>query len=200
MRMMTCALAVLCAVSLGAAQGDGPQVVNASFEQDRFTKYPGHAANNGGISGWTYTGNVGVNPFWETRGERERPRAPFVDNGQIPHGRQVALMQNECTLRQSVAGFRAGRRYRVTYHENARQYRQAKMDPRLRVTLGGEVVVSEHGIQPVEPANSRSLPYDFVESAVFEAPRDGAFELAFVTTVGGGVTVLIDQVSIEKVE
>jgi len=181
-----------------------PTVVNPSFEEDRFGTYPGYAARQGGrqrdITGWSYTGNVGLNPWWQNPAEQKGPNQPFSDNGVIPHGKQVALLQNKCTLSQSIPGFKAGKRYRVTYRENARHQNRPDRIPKMKVALDGEIIVSEHAIEPVQPINARNLPYDFVESAVFVPPLDGTYDLVFTTTVSTGVTVLIDDVRVEAVE
>ena len=73
-------------------------------------------------------------------------------------------------------------------------------NPRLKVTLGGETIVSEHRIEPVEAIGHRTLPYHYVESAVFTAPRDGVFTLVFHTTFGDRVAVLLDHVRIVEVK
>jgi len=177
-----------------------PVIENPSFEADRYGEYPGYASGNGGrIAGWQFTGNVGLNPCWADPETPAGPRHAFSDNGVIPHRRQVALMQNQCALSQEVAGFESGKKYRVTYHENARHYRRGKDLPRIAVLLGGETVVSEHAVAAKEPMGRHTLPYDVVESAVFTAPSSGAFDLIFKTTVGNGVTMLIDNVAIVEV-
>jgi hypothetical protein len=177
-----------------------PRVENPSFEVDVFKTYPGLARVNGGkITGWQFSGSVGLNPFWLDAPKRTRPQRPFVDNGITPHGRQVALMQNLCTLSQKIAGFEAGKRYVVRYRENARQTRRTEKPPRLIVTLGGETIVSEHDVRSVDDPERFTLPYDLVESAPFTAPEDGSFDLVFKTTVDGGVTVLVDKVEIKQV-
>lgn len=177
-----------------AAFAAGPQVLNPSFEADRYGKGPGHAGGNGGkITGWKWKGSAGINPTWR-RGTR--PGHAFSDNARIPHGRQVAFIQNVGALSQRIAGFEKGKRYRVTYFENARHNNAPTRNPRLKVTLGGEVIVSEHAVEPVESINVRTLPYSFVESAVFTAPKSGSFELVFTTTFGDRVAVLLDRVTI----
>jgi len=193
-------LSVLVPVLSSAAVRAGPQVVNPSFEADRYTVYPGSANANGGkITGWSFTGSVGLNPCWED------PRAPagpihvFDDNGKVPHGRQVVLLQNRCTLSQRLEGFQKGKSYRVTFYENARRHSRSQDPPDLEVTLGGETIVSRHLVTPVEDYDQRRLPYHFVESAVFVAPHDGAFELVFKTTLEVGMTTLLDNVVIAEV-
>jgi hypothetical protein len=184
------------------AAGAGPAkpvVHNGGFEADVYAKHPGYASANGGITAWRFTGNAGVNPWWRDPELVERPVHSFDDNGRTPQGRRVALMQNKCTLSQRVRGFKAGKRYRVTYYENARHNRQPEKNPRIKVVLGGEIVVSEHAIKPVDQYGRRELPYDFVESAVFTPPADGAYDLVFTTTADGGVTALLDRVQIVEV-
>lgn len=192
------AVFVVCLSGVCSA-AEEPRIENPSFEADVFGNSPGVARLNGGkISGWQFRGNVGINPFWTGAPQRTGPQRPFVDNGVTPHGRQVALMQNHCTLSQQVPGLQAGRQYVVTYYENARHMRRIKEPPRLVVILGGETIVSEHEVRSVDDPDQFTLPYDFVESAPFTAPTDGSFELALRTTVDGGVTVLVDQVTISE--
>ena len=176
-----------------------PKIINGSFEVDRYSKYPGLAKQHGGITGWQCQGNVGVNPWWRDAVKLNGPVHSFTDNGHVSHGRQMALMQNECKLWQTVQGFENGKRYVVTYHENARYLNwSADGPPRIKVTLGGELVVSEHAVKPVNARDQRTLPFAVVQSAVFTAPRDGAFDLVFTTTVSNRVTVLLDKVEIRE--
>jgi len=185
----------LCAFSCAA---DEPFIDNPSFEADVFKAYPGLAHVNGGkISDWQFTGQVCVNPIWAGAPNRKGPQRPFVDNGTTPHGRQVALMQNMCTLSQTVTGLKASKRYQVTYFENARHMRRSKVPPRLVVMVNGEIVVSEHDVRCVDAPDRFTLPYDFVESISFAAPETGSADLVFKTTIDSGVTVLIDQVTIQ---
>ena len=160
--------------------------MNPSFEADHYGTFAGGAKANGGkIQGWAFTGNVGVNPWWEN------PRVPsgavhtFDDNGIIPHGRQVALLQNRCTLSQRVEGFESGKRYRVTFYENARRGSRSPDPPRLEVTLAGQTIVSPHRVTPVEGTGSHTLPYHFVESAVL-SPRTKRLRVALQDHAGCG--------------
>jgi hypothetical protein len=123
----------------------------------------------------------------------------FDDNGPVPDGRQVVVLQNRCTLAQTIDGFVAGKRYRVTYYENARRNSRSPEPPTLEVTLDGQTIVSLHPVRAVEEHDVRTLPYHFAESAVFVAPRDGAFDLVFKTMLDLGVSVLLDKVVVEEV-
>ncbi len=190
-------LAIVVALGLQSWAVAAPKVVNGSFEADRYTKAPGQARANGGkIQGWQFTGSVGLNPTWEGAGKKATAVHTFDDNGRVPDGRQVALLQNACTLSQRIEGFEAGRRYRVTFRENARRKSRSPDPPRLEVTLDGQTIVSSHLVTPADDFDRRTLPYHLVESAEFVAPRSGALELVFKTTLDTGLTVLLDQVQI----
>jgi len=198
---LAAAIGLACLAGFAGIAAAAPRVVNPSFEADTFEVPPGYASNNGGaITGWQYQGNVGINPWWGNPAERTAPGHSFSDNAIVPAGRQVALMQNQCELRQTIDGFEAGKRYRLVFRENARKFNRAEARPRLEVTLGGETIVSPHAVTPVEAMNSRTLPYHLVESAPFTAPTAGTLKLVFKTTVGGGVTVLLDAISLDEIE
>jgi len=189
---------VMLALPLAAA----PVVRNGSFEADGFGKYPGLARVNGGkITGWRFKGNVGVNPWWQNPAQQKGPVHSYSDNGRFPQGKQVALIQNVGELAQTIDGFEAGKRYVVTYFENARKLNyNPDAPPRLQVSLGGDVIVSLHPVAPVNDKGERTLPFDFVQSAVFTAPKSGAFDLVFKTTVGTRVTIFVDRVEIKEVK
>jgi len=190
---------VLFALFAATAALAEPKIINGSFEADRYSKYPGLAKQHSGITGWKCQGNVGVNPWWQDAAKRTGPVHSYTDNGRVPHGRQMALMQNKCKLWQTVQSFEKGRKYVVTYHENARYLNwSADGPPRIKVTLGGELIVSEHAVKPVGSKNERILPFAAVESAVFTAPRSGTFDLVFETTVSNRVTVLLDRVAVRE--
>ena len=174
-----------------------PRVQNPSFEIDRYTKWPGYRVQNGGvITGWD--GGRGVNPIWRNPKAQRGPDAPFLDNGAVPHGKQVAFIQGPGTLSQKIAGFEKGRRYRVLYRENARIQRPSLEAawPLVRVTLGGKLIVSAHRVLPVGKKDDARAPFCRVESGVFEAPDTGVFVLAFQTTQQSSSTVLLDDVKI----
>ena len=192
----------LLAVAFGivGALRAAPEVTNPSFEAKSFQTWPGYAHQHGGrIPGWEATGSVGVNPVFEAK-PKPKTRHAFDDNGRIPHGRQVAFLQNQARLSQKIPGFEKGKTYRVLFFANARHNHAPERNPRLKVTLGGETLVSEHAVLPVDGFEARSIPYAKVESAPFTAPADGAFELVFETTYGDRVAVLLDHVRIQEVK
>ncbi len=191
--LLTFAAILVVSTSLAA-----PVVENGSFEADRYTKWPGGARGNGGkITGWEYTGNAGVNPTWKNPQAQRGPDSAYHDNGKTPHGKQLALLQGPGKLSQKVAGFEKGRRYRVTYWENARLQRRGTLWPELRVTLGGQVIVSTHEVTPTGKRDDFSVPFYRVESGPFTAPDDGAYELLFETVQESATTtILLDDVRI----
>ncbi len=176
-----------------------PVVLNGSFEADHFTRRPGYAAVNGGITAWRSEGNAGVNPTWGDPLRDWAEKQDFTDNGLMPDGRQAAFIQGKGTLRQTIPGFKAGRRYQVRYFENGRVTRAVKDDPVVVVRLGGEVVVSAHSVPALDPARRHDTPYFRVRSAPFVPSRSGACELVFETLGAGATTVLLDAVTIEEV-
>lgn len=175
-----------------------PVVENGSFEADRYTKWAGAARNNGGkIIGWEYAGNAGINPIWKAPQAQRGPDSPFHDTGKVPDGKQLALIQGPGKLSQKVAGFEKGRRYMVTYRENARIQRQGTLWPELRVTLGGQVIVSAHEVTPIGKRDDFASPFYRVESGPFTAPDNGTYELVFETIQDSPTTtILLDDVRI----
>lgn len=178
-----------------------PVVQNGSFEADRYGKSPGLAVANGKrITGWEYVGNAGINPVWKDPQGQKGPDSPFYDNGALPDGRQLAIIQGPGRLSQKVSGFEAGKGYIVTLWENARVQRQGTQWPRVQVTLGGEVVVSAHEVRPIAAQNAFDVPFYRVESATFIAPRSGEFELVIETVQQSRTTtLLLDAVAIREV-
>lgn len=192
-------LSLLCCLIAGAVAA-GPVVENGSFEADRYANSPGLAVGNGKrITGWEYAGNAGVNPVWKDPGAQKGPDSQFYDNGTTPDGKQVAFIQGPGKLSQAISGFEAGKRYMVTYRENGRFQHQGTQWPRVRVTLGDEVVVSAHDVAPVGVNNTYDVPFYRVESATFTAPRSGGFSLVFETVQESRTTtLLLDAVGIRE--
>ncbi len=182
------------------ADGDQPQVVNGSFEADAYRKTPGTTGANGGrLTGWRHRGNVGVNPVWADPQKRTGPTAPFHDNGRVPDGRQIGLLQGPGSLSQTIAGFRAGERWRVVYRENGRVQRRGTEWPRARVLLGGQEVVSPHEVPPVGRQDDFDTPFARVESAWFTVPADGPLELVIeAVQETATTTLLLDDVRLER--
>ena len=75
--------------------------------------------------------------------------------------------------------------------------RQGDAWPKVRVRLGGQVVVSPHDVPPVGRKDEFGIPFARVVSAVFVAPEDGAWELVIETIQElGTTTVFVDDVKI----
>lgn len=161
----------------------GLPVVNPGFEADSYYVYPGYMSNNTPITGWANTSpNIGVNPISYTAPANNPNDRPFANNGTIPEGRQVAFLQGNGTLSQSVSGFTVGSAYVVKYYENARA---GQLAPSNSVTVGGTTVMPMHEV----PTGG----YRVVISEPFVATAE-TMDLAFVKD--GGDSVLLDQVAV----
>lgn len=164
-------------------------IANASFElgAELFFIWPGYVSGNGPIANWNALGGHGLNPVQDGTG-----RSPFADNGAIPHGAQVAFLQDNGALSQMLSGFTVGGHYYVHYYENAR----GGNSPALEVQVGGNVVMPARVITSVGGGN----PYREVSSAMFTASATD-LELSFIKSnpLGGDNTALIDNVAIIQV-
>jgi hypothetical protein len=90
-----------------------PTIPNPGFEADVFTNFPGYIAGNGPITGWTASGEAGLNTA----------SGPFADNGAIPQGFNAAFLQSFGTpmfLETTITGLTPGQVYRVHFRANSR--------------------------------------------------------------------------------
>lgn len=161
-------------------------LVNPSFEADTFNNFPGYiGGGNGFVTGWGGPANFGVNP---AGGEN-----PFANNGVIPDGRQVAFIQSNGSVTQSVAGFVVGAQYQVRYWENARQ----STTPALQVTVGGTGQPTQI-ISPVHFVTDGD--YEQVTCSPFVALSPNMV-LSFVKSspLAGDHTLLIDDVDLQQI-
>ena len=167
------------ATSLVAVVKIGLAMVNPSFEVDNFPNFPGYVGGNGPITGWSSLGNHGVNTG----------AGPFADNGAIPDRNQVAFMQGDGAMSQTVSGFTIGAQYYVVYFENARN----GGIPAIELQIGGTTIVPAHTRAPVGGGN----PYVEVISDPFIATATDLL-LSFIKSnpLGGDTTALIDNVCI----
>ncbi len=156
-------------------------VQNGSFEEDTLPVAPGY----GPIAGWIIdgTGNSGINDA----------AGPFHNNGVIPEGDQVALMQNTLTMSQEVAGLEEGKMYLLEFAYNVRE---GYAFPDLTVSVDDDVLATLAAIEPVggqEPYHFQSLPF---------AAKGSRVTLRFATVVGEGDdgTLLLDAVRIQPVD
>ena len=163
----------------------GIPLTNPSFEMDFFSVFPGYVRVNFPITGWNSLGGHGINPS---------PSSPFADNGVIPHGSQVAFMQDNGALSQTVSGLTVGSQYYVHFFANGRSGSTA---PAMEVTVGGVTVLPARAVAAVGGANS----YQEMSTEVFVASSDTT-ELAFIKSnpEGGDTTLLIDNVAVVPVQ
>lgn len=172
---------------LGIAMSDvavvevGLTLVNASFEMDNFTNFPGYVSGNFPITGWdcSIPTGAGINPA---------NGSPFANNGTIPDGAKVAFIQADgCVLSQTITGLVPGKTYYLKFWENSRFGYPA---PDLEVSLGGQVLVPRHTVESGE--------YKLVISKPFLATQESAL-LAFTKLPGpsgGDSSVLIDFIAV----
>lgn len=151
---------------------------NPSFEVDAFTTFPGYVSDNGPITDWASMPRHGINPA---------AGSPFANNGDIPQGAQVAFLQDDGALSQTMSGLTVGAQYYIHYYENSRS---GYAVPTLQVQVGGAPVVGAH---PVPAVGSGS--YYAVTSEAFVATA-ADMELAFIkgAAEAGDSTALVDNV------
>lgn len=162
--------------------GAAPVVVNGSFESPLFSSVGGFGYTTA-IDGWTpvEAAAIGVNTG----------AGPFHDNGVIPTGDQVLLLQAPETqvagVVQTVAGFEAGKDYTLIMYVNARGID----DPfaSLEVLFDGNVV---YGPTPWTAGGYQRLEIPLGQ------PGAGSFDLQISAAIGNtnGPTLLVDGVTI----
>jgi hypothetical protein len=156
-------------------------VRNPSFEANAHPSFPGY----GPISAWASEGggNTGIN----------NASGPFHDNGVIPDGAQVALMQNSKIIRQEVVNLTPGQGYWLQFSYNVRSSTAANsLD--LVVRFAGTVLTTISGIQPVLETN----PYHFAHLEFTPNASSGLLEFEAVEAPGLDATVLLDAVTIVR--
>ncbi len=161
-------------------RGAGEVVIaNPSFEASGAgIASPGYYEN---IAGWTKTGTaqIGINTS----------AGPFHDNGLVPDGNNVLLLQLASGVQQSVAGLATGGTYRLTLRYNARA---ASNVPTFRVTIDGQTAFNGL-VAPVGAGQPyRTLTFNFTASA--------ATALLSLENLGltADDTVLVDNVSLSQ--
>ena len=177
----------------------GIHMTNPSFEVDSYLSWPGYSGDNPGdantpagpnvpITGWTLgtPNGAGINPI-------SNGSSPFADNGIIPNGTNVAFLQANDAMTQTVTGLTVGAQYYVHYYENART---GAATPAVEVRLGTNTLIAAHEVTVVGAGKF----YHEVYSEVFTATA-ASVDLAFVKSApaGGDTTALIDNVAIVQV-
>jgi Bacterial Ig domain/Immunoglobulin I-set domain/Immunoglobulin domain len=158
-------------------------LINPGFEANHFTNYPGYILDNGSMTGWFSSSHSGVNPIADGR-------SPFADNGAIPEGTQVAFIQGNGSLLQSLGGFVVGGIYQLVYAENA--CAQCGATPSVSATMNGLPIVASHPVSPVGSLNA----YTEIRSIPFVA-NTASMDMSIVNnSTASNATVLIDNVRV----
>jgi len=156
---------------------DNVVIVNPGFEASGTPGFPGYI-QPAPISGWSSTGNYGVNISGP---------GPFANNGINPEQDRVAFLQGDATLTQTVWELEDGEAYHLSFSFNARGGNR----PTLNVTVNGETAL-EYEVNPVGDAEAyHRYVYNFT------ADSDVA-EITFAQTAEGDNTVLLDDVRLVK--
>lgn len=158
-------------------QRDPGQIVveNPSFEASGIVDSPGYIEPNL-IGGWLGIGQYGV---------AVSGIGPFADNGINPDQDNVAFLEGQSSLSQTIEGLTIGQNYTVKCAVNA----CSTNTPHMRVSVDGSAILSAD-VAPVGSSN----PY-LVKSAVFTAAADSAV-LTFEQTLDGDQTLLLDDVTV----
>jgi len=126
-----------------------PLVFNPSFEANSFGAAPGYAGG-ASITGWVSGGSFGLNGYTNAG----VAVLNFADNGKTPDGSQVAFIQANTNLSQTITNFIVGATYQVHYYENSR----SSLAYALQVaTSGWKVKVVPANIAVVDLATAESV-------------------------------------------
>jgi hypothetical protein len=178
---------VVDAINIIQRDPDEIVIINPSFEASGSAlPFPGYIGAPAQIAGWTYTDLGGGNKGTNDAG------GPFHDNGLIPDGTSVALLQQPGALSQMINGLIVGQLYELSYFYNSRA---ATSPPHLRVEIGG-LLAQDADVFAVGGAN----PY---HQHTFQfAATAASMLLSFTQTLPfppTDQTVLLDDVSIRPV-
>jgi hypothetical protein len=155
-------------------------IENGGFEADEVPASPGYTST---ITGWTPSGtnaliNDAAGPFYVAGA-----------NGPIPEGDQVAGMQGEGTISQSLSGLVDGEDYRLDFYVNGRNCCPGPPDSpavmSLRVSLGTQTL---REIIPVELTPNFQL---IQETFQYDEAWGDTLVLEFFDATGDA-TVLVD--------
>jgi len=161
-----------------------PYLENPSFEANgSITVWPGNVAINP-INAWTCSTDWSVG-----RNSGDTANSPFLDNGAIPDGLNIAYLQASCNIKQTVRGFKSGVNYVLSLRANAREGYADKAV--LEVKLDGTTVISPTDVFPVGYNNS------FETYSAYVSPGEGDFELEISQNVADGLySLLVDDIII----
>lgn len=143
-----------------------PVIVNGGFErpvrgsaEDFPSNYSGHVAGanqgRGEPFGWYLAPDISSDNFVRSG---IAPPSPFLNNGVVPEGTQVAFIQGITqSLSQTVAGFQSGQEYDVSIRANVRNA-GATPNGTFNLEIDGQSIISQQ-LTPVEAANNSTQPF-----------------------------------------
>ena len=163
-------------------------IANPSFEgsTNETWVFPGYLSN---IAGWATTGNTGVNTG----------TGPFADNGAIPDGSQVGILQNnntsaaQASMSQTLSGLTVGQTYQLQFYYNARA--NGGTSSAMTVTLGSSTLANNLTVTPVGGTN----PYDLFTANYTATSSTALLDVTNATAFGGTSpdnTLLVDNFSL----
>jgi hypothetical protein len=159
-------------------------VLNPSFEDNGTPNWPGYFE----IAEWK--GGSGLNPITE---DNAAGRGPFIDNGMIPDGGQVAFLQGPNTMSQVIYGLEPDRQYWLQLYVNARNC--CGDAPLGSLRFNGAELLPPTPVTPVGGAN----PYYFVNVPFTPNSPTGLLEvISGATPANGDRTLLVDAVSLVR--
>ena len=169
-------------------------VKNPSFETPVTLVSPGYC-DIPDWTGWT-TMPPATNGTHQGYGINNLTIKPFADNGTIPDGSNVAFIQKESSISQTIDGFEANVPYVLSYRENCRS---AKVSTMLTVTLADafgntQILVPIHKITPTKGAY-------LTKRTAFMVPESGSYTLSFVDSIPAGQTdsaALVDDIQLSS--
>lgn len=177
-------------------QAVAQSIPNPSFEENNpFTTWPGYSHNNEDIIGWVGNpaSNVGINPAADPNRDLAG-NSPFANNGTIPDGARVALIQSMAdhptSLSTTITGLTAGQKYLLTFRANARNNNNNR--PRLHVEVDGNELLNSR-IMNVAAAGA-AAPYRYI-ALEFTATGTTA-DLVLYNDEPVDATVLVDDFAV----
>ena len=188
------AAALLTVSTHTAAGGDGTLVVDAVAMVKRdatnvVIANPSFEASGTGLAGSGYLTSIAGWTLASTGGQAaiNASGGVFLDNGTVPDGSNVLVLQNTIVAQQALVGLTTGQGYRLRLFYNGRN---AGNDPHFKVTIDGQTALDAF-VPPVgagQPYNL--LTFDFTASA--------ASAVLVLQNLGNGAdsSVFIDNVSL----
>lgn len=184
------------ALAFSALPALAQTIPNPSFEEnDPFVTWPGYSSANGDIVGWIGEpiNRIGINPAADPARDLAA-NSPFANNGTIPDGAHVGLIQSAVdmptTLSTTITGLTSGQKYLLTFRANARN--NTTIRPRLHVTVDGTELLNSR-IMNVAAANV-AAPYRYI---ALEFTATGATaELVLTNDEAADSTVVVDAFAI----